>query len=826
MRKPKHINKEFETLKVLGDIGRDITSSLDSEKILFTVYEKVNKLMDATVFGIGLYDAKKKIIDYQLAIAEKKKYKPYSRNMKDKNQFPVWCIENKKPVFINNVSQEYKKYIKKYFDSNRELEDGSTERIIHSMLYQPIIVKKKVLGIISVQSYRKNAYDKFQLEILQNIASYTGIAIENARLLTEAKTFSRESVAQKNKIEKTFQHTKLLAKISEEIASSLSVEEIISRVYKSVNDMMDASVFAIGLHMPETNELYYPGDIEKGEKLPPNSTSLEEEKKTAVKCFKNKKEFFINDWENFYFREHGVLPPKADVGDTPSSIIYLPLLIKEKPMGVLTVQSFRKNAYTEYHLNILRALAVSTAKSLENARLYENMEGEVKARTVEIRKQKEEIEQTYQNVKLLSEIGQKITSSLSVEKIIVTVYDHINQLMDASSFWIGIYNEEKQTLDYPMGIERGQHLSFAHYNLSDDYWIPVWSFKNKKEVFVNDYEREYNKYIPSRPLPKAIAGEAPQSSIWIPLFTKDKKQLGILTIQSFQKNAYTEFHLNVARNLALFTAIALENALLYEELMNKNKDITDSINYAKKIQNTILPSEEKIKELLPESFILYKPKDIVSGDFYFIDRAHGNGKIIAAAVDCTGHGVPGAFLTIVGNDLLDNIINERGITNPKEIISEMNEGIIHRLSLVDDVQHLRDGMDMAVCTIDKSSNQLSLLYSGAYNPLYFIRDGKLIEMDAIRFNIGSIPETAKEKISCHTMEIEKGDTVYLFSDGYADQLNHDTGKKFMKGRFKQLLLDIHQKPMSEQKQILEATHIEWKHGLFQTDDILVMGFRF
>ena len=135
-------------------------------------------------------------------------------------------------------------------------------------------------------------------------------------------------------------------------------------------------------------------------------------------------------------------------------------------------------------------------------------------------------------------------------------------------------------------------------------------------------------------------------------------------------------------------------------------------------------------------------------------------------------------------------------------------------------------MDMSVCTIDRKNQTFSLLFSGAYNPLYYVRDNQLMELPAIRYSIGSIPDEQKENITCHTLEIKKGDMIYLFSDGYADQMHHQTGKKFMKGRFKQLLIDIHQKLSEEQKQILEQTHLEWKGSLFQTDDILVMGFRF
>ena len=369
---------------------------------------------------------------------------------------------------------------------------------------------------------------------------------------------------------------------------------------------------------------------------------------------------------------------------------------------------------------------------------------------------------------------------------------------------------------------------------------------NQKNVIINDLFLEYNNYFPNVPPPTPTVGEQVESLIYLPLTLQGKK-IGVISAQSFRKNAYTDYHIDMLKNLAVNVAIALENAIMYkdveqkviertievvkqkEELSQKNKDITDSINYALRIQHTILPSDKKIKELLPESFVLYMPKDIVSGDFYWVGEVNGEigaaSRVVVAVVDCTGHGVPGAFLTIVGNNLLNHIINELHITNPKDIINEMNSGIINRLALMDN-NIVRDGMDMAVCAIDRKGNTFSLLFSGAYNPLYYVRDNQLMELPAIRYNIGSIPHEQKENVTCHTVEIKKGDMVYLFSDGYVDQMRHQTGKKFMKGRFKQLLLDIHKKPPLEQKQIMEQTHIDWKGNLFQTDDILVMGFRF
>lgn len=262
-----------------------------------------------------------------------------------------------------------------------------------------------------------------------------------------------------------------------------------------------------------------------------------------------------------------------------------------------------------------------------------------------------------------------------------------------------------------------------------------------------------------------------------------------------------------------------------EEIRQKNKDITDSIHYAKRIQQSILPTKIKIQELLPESFIYYQPKDIVSGDFYWMEGIENNSKIIIAAVDCTGHGVPGALLTIIGNDLLNHIVNELKISEPKNILKEMNAGIINRFSLIEDSTS-REGMDMALLCIQKTDENIYINYSGAYNSLFYIRNKEIFVLEAMRQHIGSIPLEQREDILEHTFEVIKGDVVYVFSDGYADQLNGLTGKKFMKGKFKDLLLDLHQKPLPEQKRILEQTHQSWRGNTFQTDDMLVMGFKF
>ena len=268
---------------------------------------------------------------------------------------------------------------------------------------------------------------------------------------------------------------------------------------------------------------------------------------------------------------------------------------------------------------------------------------------------------------------------------------------------------------------------------------------------------------------------------------------------------------------------AREVARQREELMIKNKNITDSINYAQRIQLALLPTVEQFTSILPESFILYKPKDIVSGDFYWITE--NARKIYVAAIDCTGHGVPGAFMSIIGFELFRNITGAQGEPNPARILDSLNDNYVDIFSDGERV-YLKDGMDVALCVFDKEER--SLEFSGAFNPLYLIRDETIIEIRADRSSIGAeiiqVP-SEKRKFKSHKLLLQEKDTMYIFSDGYADQFGGPEGKKFKYRRFRHLLLTIHQLPMQKQWSILEASIEEWKRGMDQVDDILVIGIR-
>ena len=261
----------------------------------------------------------------------------------------------------------------------------------------------------------------------------------------------------------------------------------------------------------------------------------------------------------------------------------------------------------------------------------------------------------------------------------------------------------------------------------------------------------------------------------------------------------------------------------YNEIDEQKKHIMDSIHYAKRIQNAILPPDSYFKKLLPDAFVLYKPKDIVSGDFYWV--AHIDHYVIVAAVDCTGHGVPGAFMSIVGSNHLNTAINVHQSKNAAEILNILNEGVTQTLRESEEMQGVKDGMDLSLCVIDTKNNKLQ--YAGAYNPLFIVRDEELMVYKADKFAIGasSLRDGKLCKFTNNEIDLLENDVVYMLSDGYQDQFGGPRGKKFMIKRLKELFVDIHKTPMWQQKDILDDRLIAWSGDEEQVDDILVLGIR-
>ncbi len=252
----------------------------------------------------------------------------------------------------------------------------------------------------------------------------------------------------------------------------------------------------------------------------------------------------------------------------------------------------------------------------------------------------------------------------------------------------------------------------------------------------------------------------------------------------------------------------------------KNKEIIDSITYAKRLQDSILPQSSTIKKLFPDSFILFKSKDIVSGDFYWVKES--NGKHLISAIDCTGHGVPGAFMSLIGANGLNDAVEKHQLSDPGGILNELNRSAYHSMNKGDENVNVRDGMDLSLCAIDYTNLKLS--FSGAGNPIYHVRNNELNIIKGDRFAIGSFVPGEKT-YTTHEISVLKGDMIYLFSDGYADQFGGLKGKKFMYKKFRDTLLSINNKKVNDQKSLLENTLNTWMGSYDQIDDILVIGIR-
>ncbi len=260
-----------------------------------------------------------------------------------------------------------------------------------------------------------------------------------------------------------------------------------------------------------------------------------------------------------------------------------------------------------------------------------------------------------------------------------------------------------------------------------------------------------------------------------------------------------------------------------KSLESQKEDILASIGYAKKIQEAVLPHEETISRSIPLAFMLYKPRDIVSGDFFWFHEIDRDNYILACA-DCTGHGVPGAFMTVIGSNILSQIVKENKVTNPAEILIQLDQRINETLKQDNSrFSEVQDGMDLALIKVDKANK--SFVFTSAKRPAIFIRDQKMSEFKGSKLSIGGM-RSGEKKFEEITMDFQQDDVIYLFTDGYIDQFGGKENKKFMIKRFRELLLSINKLGMPEQKRKLDEAITAWIGNNEQTDDIQVIGIRF
>lgn len=458
-------------------------------------------------------------------------------------------------------------------------------------------------------------------------------------------------------------------------------------------------------------------------------------------------------------------------------------------------------------------------------RLVGERTAEIGQQNVLLENQKTEIERSYSNIRVLSEIGQKITSILDLDAVISAVYEYVNELTDATAFGIGIYNSEKERIDFRGFIEDGKRIPDSYDKITDENKLSVVCLTRNEDIIINDFAKEHTQYISEISLNHV--GDNYQSIIYLPLLLEGKI-VGVLTVQSHQINAYSRNDLTILRTLASYISIALDNARTYTQLeganeiiKTKNQSIMDSIRYGETIQHAILPDPQDFIRNFEDHFIIFKPQAVVSGDFYWSIRT-GN-KTFVAVVDCTGHGVPGAFMSMIGNTILNEIVTLQNITEPAQILERLNQGIWDALHQ-EDYQNL-DGMDICLCVIDDADelNMRVVTFAGAKRPLFILKNDKLIEIKGSRKSIGGRQKTDAE-YEQRKLLLEPGDILYLTTDGYVDQNDLDR-VKYGTLRFKKVLTSFTGMSLHDQKEVLLEEMRNHMAEEEQRDDITLIGLK-
>lgn len=443
--------------------------------------------------------------------------------------------------------------------------------------------------------------------------------------------------------------------------------------------------------------------------------------------------------------------------------------------------------------------------------------------------------------KELGELSKAISyqnKALKIRKELNNIKGMVMSYTDIGNIYNDLRDYNKALENHLKALEYSREVSFGEGEMSALLALSITSENLGKQAKALKWYKEYSNKKDSLFTISKSKEIAKMESIYTT--EKQKQQILMLekdnTIQQLQIKAQDEqLATERLKNVAVFSVLALVICLAFflfytsrkrkkaneiiahqkEIVEEKNQEIMDSISYAKRIQSAILPPDKLVKEYLENSFILYKPKDIVAGDFYWLE--HKNNKILFAAADCTGHGVPGAMVSVVCNNGLNRSVREHDLTIPGKILDKTREIIVEEFEKSE--EEVNDGMDIALCTLEGNKLQ----YAGANNPLWIIRNGEIIETKANKQPIGKFDNP--EPYTTHEFDLESGDSLYVFSDGFVDQFGGEKGKKFKARAFRDLLLSIQNKSMEEQKKIIDDTFEKWKGDLEQIDDVCVIGVR-
>lgn len=444
----------------------------------------------------------------------------------------------------------------------------------------------------------------------------------------------------------------------------------------------------------------------------------------------------------------------------------------------------------------------------------------VSKRTGELVKQKNKVELAYKDLNTVSTIGQEVTAILDIDKLILTVYERVKTLMSADMFGIGIYDDEKQHINFRALIKNGELLPNHIEQISDEFYLSVRCFNSQQDIVINDAQEEYKEYGEYLKATGKTMQDETTSVIYVPLLIEGKS-VGVLTVQSNESNAYLSQHLTILKALASYISVAMENSKSYEIIETNNRHITNSLRYAETIQDAVLPNDDDLANAFESYFVMYKPKDIVSGDFYWMKEV--GDKIFVVVSDCTGHGVPGAFMSMIGISLLNEIVMVKGVYSPASILEDLHDEIHDALQQENSGN--QDGMDISICCIQKNGDdEFQITYAGAKQKILYTKQGEMLKVSGDKRGIGGLSGRNHTPFTDKSWIMPKGEVLYMFSDGLIDQ-HSPSGKRMGSPKFYKILEEHLHKPLKEQGLALEQELTGFQQYQHQRDDITVMGLK-
>jgi len=807
-------NRSYETTNRIGQVGQEITATLELSEIFNTIFQNLNSMMFVEFLVIAEYNQETKQIIDRYRIEHGEVYDQLnSADVENRNHPGAWCVRNKKTIHVNDL-------LKEYHDFSEDLGDTS-KQLPMSVIYKPLMSGEDVIGLISIQSYEKFAYNDYHVQILDLIAPYVTSAIQNGL------TYEKLGLANEQ-----------LEKLSI-VASETDNAIVIANPEGEYEWMNEAYSKLTGLTIE---------NLKTAENKSIQSDSTYDGVEEAISIVKSSKESVLYE---SYMMLDGVkrwmqttLTPILDPDGNLRKLVAIDSDITEMKKAqdalIRSEEDYKRlfeqisdsifitdkatGVFIDCNNAVLDIYGYSKDEVLSKSSVDFHPEDEI----IIDKKGKKRIDISVDEFHHIKSDGEVIIVDVSSVDIFYKGYDAtlsiIRDITETKRF-------EQKILEQNTELEK---LSIVASNTDNVVIIcaPNGDLLWANESFQKLYGLTLEEWISENGI-NLIAGSGNKETLEFVdqcIATKQgvnyeskyvKKDGSVVWLQSTMTPVFEEDE--TLKNLVIIDSditTQKENELL---VIEKNNDITDSINYASRLQKAILPDQADFNQMMDGAFVYFEPRDIVSGDFYWMTRT-ADDSLIVAAIDCTGHGVPGAFLTITGNDLLNQIVKMQGITDPAEILKRMNDGLLRRLHSTAEVQ-VRDGMDMSVCKIgSKKGDGFEIDYAGAYNPLYYVINNEINEVKANRFAIGTILEEGQEFVS-ENLKLPKDAMLYLFSDGYHDQLGGKKGKKFMKSKFRQLLVEISDLHVDEQFDKLKSNFEEWSGELAQVDDVLVMGIR-